>query len=63
MVEFIDFRAQVLDLDNGDGVAFHLALLAAAASAATCAAALCRAVHAEYHTWATRAIQHDLHVN
>ena len=52
--------AEVLDLDSGDGVAFHLALLAAAASAATCGAALCRAVHGDYHAWAARALQAEL---
>lgn len=39
---------QILDLENGEGVAFHLSLLALAASATTCVAALAHALHSEY---------------
>lgn len=42
---------QVLDLENGEGVAFHLSLLAVAASATTCVAALAHSLHSEYVAW------------
>jgi len=43
--------ARVLDLENGDGLAFHLSLLAVAASATTCFAALVHALHREFTLW------------
>ena len=54
--------ARTLDLESGEGVAYHVALLAGAACVGTVLAALTRGVLDEYNRWAASYVIRDLSV-
>ena len=52
--------ARTLDLESGEGVAWHVALLAGAACAGTVVAAVVRGLLGEQRRWAARYVLRDL---